>query len=112
MGNVKQNAIPYTKERCLKAAIFELVDDHAALKREVVELREHNRYLESRVGEASDYATLLVRHNALVGAVAWERECEELHGSRAAGFIETWANYIAARAEVGRLIANETEPTE
>lgn len=77
MSDAKQNAIPYTKERCLKAAIYELVDDHEALKREVVELREHNKYLESRVSEESDYATLLTRHNALVDEVAQRQETED-----------------------------------
>ena len=68
MGDVKQSAISYTKERCLKAAISELVDDYETIKREVVELREHNKYLEMRVSEESDYAELEARHNALVEA--------------------------------------------
>lgn len=88
MSEKRQNAIPYyTKERCLKSAIAELIDDYEALKREVNELREHNKYLESRISEESDYAILeskfkiacaqnkalleqrnsiLARHNALV----------------------------------------------
>lgn len=58
MIDTKQNAIQYTRERCLKAAIFELIDDHETLRREVNELRNHNKYLESRVSEESDCATL------------------------------------------------------
>ena len=76
--------------------------------------RERDMYVaESQDGKYvhhSDYAALLDSHNALVEAVAWERECEELHGSRAAGFVETWANYIAARAEVDRLISGTPAP--
>ena len=114
MSDAKQNAIPYTKERCLKAAIVELVADHETLKREVNELREHNSYLETRVSEESDYATLLARHNALVEAVKWERECEcfdpFFHSSFTAPswpsrHAESHRTKQAARAEVGRLIA-------
>ena len=56
----------------------------------------------------SDYAAILARHNALRKAVAWERECEELHDSRHAGFVETWENYTAARAEVDRMLSGES----
>ena len=113
MSATKQNAIPYTKERCLKAAIYELVDDHEALKREVVELREHNKYLESRVSEESDYAAILTRHNELVEAVVWERECEEMHEDKCVMYLNTWWEYEvwrslkAARAEVDRLNASD-----
>lgn len=65
------------------------------------------------------YAALLARHNALVEAVAWERECEQLDFwdvayvlcSRYPGtYINTvradfYAIRDAARAEVDRLIA-------
>jgi hypothetical protein len=51
-----------------------------------------------------DYDTLLARHNALREAVEWERESQDLHDSRAAGFLETWEHYIASRAEVDRLL--------
>ena len=63
----------------------------------------------------SDYAALLARHNALVEAVAWLRECEDCDQW---AFEEFWVYddelaeiCAAARAEVDRLIANETEPT-
>jgi len=113
MSDTKQNAIPYTKERCLKAAIAELVDDYETLKREANELREHNKYLESRVSEESDYAALLTRHNALVEAVAWLRGVDDVRERFAAEFpwIRRWSSldqYVnEARAEVDRLIANE-----
>lgn len=97
MSDVKQNAIPYTKERCLKAAIVELVADHETLKREVNELREHNSYLETRVSEESDYATLLASHNALVEAVKKYFKSERLEILKR-----------EARAAVDRLIASES----
>ena len=67
----------------------------------------------------SDYASLLARHNALVDAVAWERECwdvemltqHKLNSSRQStidSYFESDSTYKAARAEVDRLIANET----
>lgn len=67
----------------------------------------------------SDYAALLARHNALVEAVAWERECCQdirplvawaglyvLHGE---GYVDAVADALreiqdAARAEVDRLL--------
>ena len=68
----------------------------------------------------SDYVALLARHNALVEAVAWERECGEMR------FTDIWfdewsrtesqsknamrelrATVDAARAEVDRLLAEE-----
>lgn len=116
MGDVKQNAIPYTKERCLKAAISELVDDYETIKREVVELREHNKYLEMRVSEESDYAELEARHNALRDAVAWEREFDEVlvwlvrtgrYPRDMAGKYDLANERECARAEVGRLIASQ-----
>lgn len=69
---------------------------------------------------SSDYAALLARHNALVEAVKWERECEDVAHWRyevwemaevGSGDCEiyTVAQCIHedARAEVDRLIANE-----
>lgn len=58
----------------------------------------------------SDYATLLARHNALVEAVAWERECwtcplKNRSNAEKNGFSELWASRRHARAEVDRLIA-------
>ena len=60
---------------------------------------------------------LLARHNALVEAVVWERECEELHGiitelycnvaESAPEEDEISMTYFAARAEVERLIGGE-----
>ena len=57
----------------------------------------------------SDYAALLARHNALVEAVAWERECDAcpLKNKTEAekrGFSTIWATRRAARAEVDRLL--------
>jgi hypothetical protein len=62
----------------------------------------------------SDYAALLARHDALVEAVAWERECirqldcagkfwedDNIPGRELIKILD------AARAEVDRLIANE-----
>ena len=40
----------------------------------------------------SDYAALLVRHNALVEAVKWERECED---------VAHWRYEVWEMAEVG-----------
>ncbi len=71
-----------------------------------------------------EHAALLINNNALVEAVAWERECEHAEnyinardtkiwvGARR----EWWDTYKAARAEVDRLIAESAadckEPTE
>ncbi len=58
----------------------------------------------------SDYSALLTRHNALVEAVAWERECEEMHEDKCVMYLNTrweyevWCSLKAARAEVGRLL--------
>ena len=61
----------------------------------------------------SDYAALEACHNALVEAVAWERECDEcgewLHGAwwdrNELDLEEIEDLYDCARAEVDRLIA-------
>ena len=64
----------------------------------------------------SDLAALLARHNALVEAVKWERECEGFdpffHSSFTAPswlsrHAESHRTKQAARAEVGRLIGEE-----
>ena len=59
----------------------------------------------------NDYSTLLARHNALVEAVAWERECERVErkakGASRPSYGElAWAsdNLTKARAEVDRLL--------
>ena len=160
MSDAKQNAIPYyTKERCLKSAIAELIDDYEALKREANELRGHNKYLETRVSEESDYAELETRHNALwnfynqlensmygfekeartermkrvmsekfterykeiatnavelhtalVEAVKWERECNNVSWSvlcdnvNLCAILESGRTHRAARVEVDRLL--------
>ena len=120
MSDAKQNASPYyTKGRVLKSAIAELIDDYEALKREANELRGHNKYLESRVSEESDYAELETRHNALVKAVKEEiaaRDHDDYYdyfwrcndATTEDELRENYAELDAARAEVGRLIANET----
>ena len=59
----------------------------------------------------SDYANILARHNALVEAVAWERECRVADfdwwlSIRSCATEELDAQYVAARAEVDRLIAD------
>jgi hypothetical protein len=52
----------------------------------------------------SDYAALLARHNALVEAVVWERECDEFLKSKTYSFFTAWEHLQAARAEVDRLL--------
>lgn len=58
-----------------------------------------------------DYATLLTRHNALVEAVAWVKECELVRHYVIFEALETCAlreitsSISSARAEVDRLIA-------
>ena len=69
----------------------------------------------------SDYAALLARHNALVEAVAWERECcqdirplvawADLYARHGEDYVDAIAEELreiqdAARAEVDRLIAD------
>lgn len=49
---------------------------------------------------------LLARHNALVEAVAWERECDVLFQDARANYIDITESLIAARSEVDRLIAD------
>ena len=71
----------------------------------------------------NDYAALLARHNALVEAVAWERDCCQdirplfawsgLYLRHGEGYVDGVAEDLraiqdAARAEVDRLIASET----
>jgi hypothetical protein len=70
-----------------------------------------------------DYAALQARHNALRDAVAWERECcqdirplvawADLYARHGEDYVDAIAEALreiqdAARAEVDRLIANET----
>ena len=65
---------------------------------------------------------LLARHTALVEAVAWERECEELHGiitelycnvaESAPEEDEISMTYFAARAEVDRLLNDAADCKE
>ena len=54
----------------------------------------------------ADYAALRARHNALVEAVAWERECDgmlwPIYG--ADEYFEVYNTNVAARAEVDRLL--------
>lgn len=72
----------------------------------------------------SDYAALLSRHNALVEAVAWERECcqdirplvawADLYVRHGEDYVDAVADDLctiqdAARAEVDRLIGEEME---
>lgn len=62
--------VPYTKDRCLKTAVAELVDDYASLKREADDLRDHNKYLESCLDDRNAEMMLHVRlYEALVEAV-------------------------------------------
>ena len=81
----------------------------------------NDKTLETMKRMDADYATLLSRHNALVEAVAWERECCQdirplvawaglyvLHGE---DYVDAVAEALreiqdAARAEVDRLIAD------
>ena len=70
----------------------------------------------------SDYAALLTRHNTLVEAVAWERECcqdirplvawADLYVRHGEDYVDAVADDLctiqdAARAEVDRLIATD-----
>ena len=55
----------------------------------------------------SDYADLLARHNALVEAVAWERECDEFLKSKTYSFFTAWEHLQAASAEVDKLLQKE-----
>ena len=72
---------------------------------------------------SADYSSLLARHNALVEAVAWERDCCQdirplfawsgLYLRHGEGYVDGVAEDLraiqdAARAEVDRLIASET----
>ena len=47
------------------------------------------------------------RHNALVEAVAWERECDEFLKSKTYSFFVAWEHLHAARAEVDRLLSGD-----
>ena len=71
--------------------------------------RERDMYVaESQDGKYihhSDYAALLARHNALREAVAWERECEAFGLLSKAPLLLRRGHYVAARAEVDRLLA-------
>ena len=76
----------------------------------MVELREGDYVLHS------DYTTLLTRHNALVEAVAWERELDEtlvwlvqtgLYPRDMAGKYDLANERECARAEVDRLLQEE-----
>ena len=56
-----------------------------------------------------EYVALLARHNALVEAVAWERECDDTWYSdnfplKAPALYELFSTYEAARAEVDKLL--------
>lgn len=69
--------------------------------------------LEEDKQRLADYTALLARHNALREAVAWERECEAVRNKNRMfrnwpETVEAERSYDAARAEVDRLIANET----
>jgi hypothetical protein len=71
----------------------------------------------------SDYAALLARHNALVEAVAWERECcqdirplvawADLYVRHGEDYVDSVADDLraiqdAARAEVDRILMEPT----
>lgn len=105
----------------LKRALSELIDEFCTLKKTVDELREHNAYLESRISETQDYTALLARHNALLEAVAWERECcqdirpltawADLYVRHGEDYVDEVAEDLratqdAARAEVDRLMGD------
>ena len=56
----------------------------------------------------ADYTALLARHNALVAAVAWERECQSFTYRKPLSIDamkELLRTRYAARSEVDRLIA-------
>jgi hypothetical protein len=86
------------------------------------ELHRHEEP-EGRYVLHAGYADLEARHNALVEAVAWERECcqdirplvawADLYARHGEDYVDGVAEDLraiqaAARAEVDRLIANET----
>ena len=57
-----------------------------------------------------EHAALLINNNALVEAVAWERECDSVWYSATLNLTnpalyELFSTYDAARAEVDRLLA-------
>lgn len=47
------------------------------------------------------------RRNALVEAVAWERECDEFLKSKTYSFFVAWGYLQSARAEVDRLLSGD-----
>ena len=57
--------------------------------------------------------SIRARHNTLLEAVAWERECYELHDENAIFYVNTWwefevySSLKAARAEVDRLLEDK-----
>ena len=67
-------------ERCAIRSYQKLENDCADAERRLIELQE---------------------------AVRWERECLRVHDDRFAPYVETWEHYIAARAEVDKLIGGE-----
>ena len=79
---------------------FVLNSDYAALERERDKLAQEVMRLVN-INEQ-----LHGRHDALVGAVSWEGECDEFLKSKTYSFFAAWKHLQAARAEVDRLIAN------
>ena len=75
-----------------------------------VSLRAENEWLKACVKTRDEYiAEINARHNALVEAVAWERECECVRNKNRMfrnwpETVESERSYDAARAEVDRLI--------
>lgn len=104
------------QENDQRNALLELSDPdewRAGVKigRHLVQIEIHKR----------EIATLQSKHNALVEAVAWEREFDEVlvwlvqtgrYPRDMAGRFDLANERECARVEVGRLMANETEPTE
>lgn len=90
-----------------------LPDPMTYCKARMVDASLYGRNLESEMfGKIVDE---LARHNALVVAVAWLRECSEFHNDKAVFYLDTWWEYEvfnslkAARAEVDRILATQTE---
>lgn len=101
----------------MEAVTVELWNRYAAAMELAKADGEHVRH--------SDYKALLARHNALVEAVAWERECcQDIRPlvAWARLYMLHWEDYVdavaealreiqdAARAEVDRLISGTPAP--
>lgn len=103
---------PYDNQGCASGMKVPLLEALVLLTDELI---DDGHYADQTIIDLRDsLAALLAHHNAVCEAVEWYLECDanerwQVFG-RGAGLREAGESWAFARAEVDRLLANETAP--